>query len=108
MDTGVARRPIVEVEQYRRSLRSRLDPTAASLQLTFETVRARPGRVVFAEGEEERAIRAAVAFRNAGYGTPVLIDREERIRPTIQAPDPGGASALASHPHRPHTHTTPH
>src|SRR3546814_18535806 len=97
MDTGVARRPIVEVEQYRRSLRSRLDPTADSLQLTFETVRARPGRVVFAEGEEERAIRAAVAFRNAGYGTPVLIGREERIRQTIEASGLVGADDLEIH-----------
>src|SRR3546814_4626812 len=97
MDTGVARRPIVEVEQYRRSLRSRLEPTAASLQLTFETVRARPGRVVLAEGEEERAIRAAVAFRNAGYGTPVLIGREERIRQTIEASGLVGADDLEIH-----------
>ncbi|MBC7908693.1 MAG: NADP-dependent malic enzyme, partial [Rhodospirillaceae bacterium] len=47
-------------------------------------VRANPQRVVFAEGEEEKSIRAALAFRNAGYGTPVLIGREERIRETVQ------------------------
>ena len=48
----------------------------------FDRVRANPRRVVFAEGEEEKTIRAAVAFRNAGYGTPVLIGREERIAET--------------------------
>ena len=48
----------------------------------MESVRAKPQRVVFAEGEEEKLVRAAVAFRNAGYGTPVLIGREERVRAT--------------------------
>ncbi len=47
-------------------------------------MRARPKRVVFAEGEEEKIVRAAIAFRNAGYGTPVLIGREERVRATMQ------------------------
>jgi malate dehydrogenase (oxaloacetate-decarboxylating)(NADP+) len=49
----------------------------------MESVRAEPRRVVFAEGEEEKIVRAAVAFRNAGYGTPVLIGREERVRATL-------------------------
>ena len=59
------------------------DPTVASLHSMFETVRAAPKRVVFAEGEEERAIRSAIAFRSAGYGTPVLIGRESHIRETM-------------------------
>ena len=79
MDTGVARRPIIDMEAYTAELSARLDPTAGSLQRIFERVRANPRRVVFAEGEEERAIRAALAFRNAGYGTPILIGREELI-----------------------------
>ena len=49
----------------------------------MESVRAEPKRVVFAEGEEEKIVRAAVAFRNAGYGTPVLIGQEERVRATM-------------------------
>jgi len=48
-------------------------------------VRANPQRVVFAEGEEEKVIRAAIAFRNAGYGTPVLVGREEPINATVAA-----------------------
>jgi len=79
MDTGVARRPIIDMEAYVAELSARLDPTAGSLQRIFERVRANPRRVVFAEGEEERVIRAALAFRNAGYGTPILIGREELI-----------------------------
>jgi malate dehydrogenase (oxaloacetate-decarboxylating)(NADP+) len=83
MASGVARRPIKDMNAYHTSLRGRLDPTAASLQRIFDQVRANPQRVVFAEGEEESVIRAALAFRASGYGTPVLIGREERIRDTL-------------------------
>jgi malate dehydrogenase (oxaloacetate-decarboxylating)(NADP+) len=83
MDSGVARKPITDMRGYRAGLSARLDPTAASLQGIFEKVHANPQRVVFAEGEEERVIRAAITFRNAGFGTPVLVGREERIRDTI-------------------------
>ncbi|WP_207480641.1 NADP-dependent malic enzyme [Arenibaculum pallidiluteum] len=85
MDSGVARKPIIDMTGYRHALRARLDPTADSLQLIFEKVRANPRRVVFAEGEEERSIRAALAFRAAGYGTPVLIGREDVVRERIAA-----------------------
>jgi malate dehydrogenase (oxaloacetate-decarboxylating)(NADP+) len=85
MESGVARKPIIDMAGYRNALRARLDPTADSLQLIFEKVRANPKRVVFAEGEEERAIRAALAFRAAGYGTPVLIGREDVVRERIAA-----------------------
>ena len=84
MDSGVARRPITNMDAYRASLKGRLDPTAASLQRAFEEVRAAPKRVVFAEGEEDKTIRAALSFRDSGYGTPVLIGREERIRETLR------------------------
>jgi malate dehydrogenase (oxaloacetate-decarboxylating)(NADP+) len=83
MDSGVARKPITDMRAYRRQLSARLDPTAASLQGIFEKVHANPQRVVFAEGEEERVIRAAITFRNAGFGKPVLVGREERIQQTI-------------------------
>ncbi len=80
MDTGVARKPIEDIEAYRRTLRARLDTTADSLELIFDSVKREPRRVVFAEGEEERVIRAALQFKAAGYGTPVLVGREEVIR----------------------------
>ena len=83
MDSGVARRPIASMPAYRSGLRGRLDPTAASLQLIFDQVRTHPKRVIFAEGEEEKTIRAALSFRENGYGTPVLIARHERIRTTL-------------------------
>ena len=83
MDSGVARKPIVNMEAYRRALRARLDPTAAGLELIFESVRAHPKRVVFAEGEEEKTIRAALLFAESGFGSPVLIGRNARIRETM-------------------------
>ncbi len=85
MDSGVARKPIEDMEAYERQLSARLDPTAASLQSIFDKVRSSPRRVVFAEGEEEKTIRAAQAFYNAGLGTPILIGREERIQETMKA-----------------------
>jgi malate dehydrogenase (oxaloacetate-decarboxylating)(NADP+) len=85
MESGVARRPIADMNAYKHELRARLDPTADSLQLIFERVRAKKKRIVFAEGEDERVIRAALAYRQAGYGDPVLIGREENITATIKA-----------------------
>jgi malate dehydrogenase (oxaloacetate-decarboxylating)(NADP+) len=84
MDSGVARRPIIDMETYVASLKGRLDPSAGSLHLIFDRVQNNPKRVVFAEGEEEKVIRAAIAFRAAGYGTPVLVGRTERIEATIE------------------------
>jgi malate dehydrogenase (oxaloacetate-decarboxylating)(NADP+) len=85
MDSGVARKPIADMDAYVQQLSGRLDPTSASLQLIFEKVRQNPRRVVFSEGEEERTIRAAHAFSNAGLGRPVLIGRIDPIRESMKA-----------------------
>jgi malate dehydrogenase (oxaloacetate-decarboxylating)(NADP+) len=82
MDTGVARKPIVDMESYRVQLRSRRDPTASFLERVYERLRRRPQRVVFAEGEEEQVIRAAASFVHQGLGTALLVGREERVRET--------------------------
>ncbi|HTR83174.1 MAG TPA: NADP-dependent malic enzyme, partial [Reyranella sp.] len=84
MDSGVARRKIPDMAEYRRALAGRLDPTNHWLQSLFDQVKANPQRIVFAEGEEERTIRAAKMFRDNGYGTPVLIGREELVRDTMK------------------------
>ncbi|MCZ6589928.1 MAG: NADP-dependent malic enzyme [Alphaproteobacteria bacterium] len=84
MDSGVARRPIAIMESYKNELAQRLDPTAASIQAIYQTVRQNPRRVVFAEGESERAIRAAIAFQNAELGTPILIGRENVVHERIE------------------------
>lgn len=76
MDSGVATKPIEDMDAYRQSLRGRLNPTTSVLTLAYEGARANPKRVIFAEGEEEVVLRAAIAFREGGYGTPVLIGRK--------------------------------
>jgi malate dehydrogenase (oxaloacetate-decarboxylating)(NADP+) len=81
MDTGVARKPIEDMDAYRTELRSRLDPSAALMQNISGAVRAAPNkRVVFAEGEETAVIRAAWGFKQAELGTPILLGREDLIR----------------------------
>jgi malate dehydrogenase (oxaloacetate-decarboxylating)(NADP+) len=83
MDTGVARRPIADMDAYRNSLAQRLDPTAAILQRIQGAVRANPKRIVFAEGEEPSVIRAAYAFSELGLGQAILVGREEQTRRTM-------------------------
>ncbi|WP_341896180.1 NADP-dependent malic enzyme [Ferrovibrio terrae] len=83
--SGVARKPITDWAAYAAKLRARLNPTVGSLQIFFDQVVQNPKRVVFAEGEEETVIRAALEFRAAGYGTPILIGRSERIEATMKA-----------------------
>ena len=97
MESGVARRPMADLRKYGRTLSGRLDPTANALDAIMERVRASPKRVVFAEGEEEKVVRAAVAFRNAGYGTPVLIGREDRVRHTMAGLGLGVADGIEVH-----------
>ena len=80
METGVAQRPIIDMEGYQQELTARLDPTAASLGFIVERVRREPKRVVFAEGEESKVVRAAIAFRDQGLGTPILLGREDIVR----------------------------
>jgi len=75
--TGVAQKPIEDLEAYRQQLRGRLNPTVAVMSLAYEAARSNPKRVLFAEGEEPNVLRAAIAFKENGYGTPVLVGRED-------------------------------
>jgi malate dehydrogenase (oxaloacetate-decarboxylating)(NADP+) len=80
MDSGVARKPIADMAQYKMQLSARRDPIIGTLQRIFQRVRRTPKRVVFAEGEEEQMIRAAVSFAHNKLGTAILIGREETVR----------------------------
>ena len=81
MDTGVARKPIEDMDAYRASLAQRLDPTAAFLQkLQGAVLKAPNKRIVFAEGEEPTVIRAAHAFEAAGLGHAILVGRDELVK----------------------------
>ncbi len=84
MDTGVARKPIVDMDAYRATLRSRRDPAAGVLTRVFERLRRSPKRVAFAEGEEEQVIRAAASFVHQGLGSALLVGREDRVRETAK------------------------
>ncbi len=77
MDAGLATKPIEDFAAYRASLRARLNPTTSVLTLAYEGARAQPKRVIFAEGEEEVVLRAAIAFKEGGYGIPVLVGRDD-------------------------------
>ncbi|MCC7251808.1 NADP-dependent malic enzyme [Hyphomicrobium sp.] len=80
MDSGVARRPIVDMDAYVSRLNARLDPVSDWLQSIFERVRAEPRRIVFAEGEDPAVIRAANSYVAQGLGTPVLVGTESVVR----------------------------
>jgi malate dehydrogenase (oxaloacetate-decarboxylating)(NADP+) len=86
MDTGVARKPIADMDAYRESLAQRLDPAASFLQRIHGAVRREPTRkrIVFAEGEEPSVIRAAWAFKTQDLGEPVLVGREEQVKRNMQ------------------------
>ena len=83
-ETGVARRPIVNLDAYGEQLSARRDPIASTLQRIYGRVRRNPKRIVFAEGEEEPVMRAAIAYVNQGLGTAVLVGREQQIAETAQ------------------------
>ena len=92
MDSGVARKPITDMQAYRESLRARLNPTDAVLASAYEKARAKPKRVVFAEAEEDVVLRAAIAFKEGGYGTPVLVgvDETREMLSQLGVADPDG------------------
>lgn len=94
MESGVARKPIAHFDAYRTELRARLDLTASTLQLILDRVKSAPKRIVFAEGEEEKVIRAAVSFKNQGFGDPILIGRGDRIAETMRNAGLGEVNGL--------------
>ncbi len=85
METGVARRDIDDLEEYAQSLSARLDPFIATFQGIFDHVRADPCTVIFAEGEEDRMIRAANAYVAGGFGEAILVGRENVILEQLEA-----------------------
>ena len=85
MDSGVARKHLADIDEYTAQLSARLDPIAGTLQTVYDQVKSKPKRVVFAEGEEDRMIRAANSFATAGLGTAILIGRETEVEKTLVA-----------------------
>ena len=79
MDTGVAQKPIEDFDAYRTSLKARLNPTTSVLTQVYDAVKANPKRMIFAEAENEIVLRAAIQYRDFGYGEPVLVGRTEAV-----------------------------
>jgi malate dehydrogenase (oxaloacetate-decarboxylating)(NADP+) len=79
MDSGVAQKPITDMFAYRAQLRARQNPTTSVLTQVYEAARAKPKRVIFAEAEEDVVLRAAVQFKQDGYGVPVLVGRDAKV-----------------------------
>ena len=83
LESGVARMPIVDEDAYKNRLSARLDPAAEVMQPIYQKAKRLMKRVVFAEGEEEKVIRAALNFRELGLGIPVLVGRKENIEKSL-------------------------
>ena len=85
MDSGVARAPIIDMDAYRQRLSARLDPAASSLQIIMNKSKQNGKRMIFAEGEQEQVIRAAVAYKDMGLGEPILIGTQQIVRDNMAA-----------------------
>lgn len=79
MDSGVAQVRIDDFDEYKHALKSRLNPTTSVLTGVYNEARANPKRMVFAEAEEEVVLRAAIQFRDFGYGVPILVGRTKAV-----------------------------
>ncbi len=85
MDTGVARRPIVDMEGYEASLKARMDPTASILRALNARARANQSTIVFAEGDDPRVLRAAVMYQRSGFGKALVVGREDDVAKKLTA-----------------------
>ncbi len=84
MESGVARKRIENFETYQEQLKQRLDPTVTIMQGINSYIKKNQKKIVFADGEDENTLKAAIAFRNSKLGTPVLIGKEEKIKEQIK------------------------
>ena len=84
MDSGVARKPINDFELYKDQLKQRLDPTVTIMQGINTYIKKNHKKIVFADGEDENTLKAAIAFKNSKLGTPILIGKEEKIKEQIK------------------------
>ncbi|MCB2129139.1 MAG: NADP-dependent malic enzyme [Rhodobacteraceae bacterium] len=85
MDTGVARRPIIDMDAYELNLKTRMDPTASILQGIHTRARQAQARMIFAEGDDPRVLRAAVAYQRAGLGKALVVGREQDVKEKLAA-----------------------
>ena len=84
MDTGVARRPIIDIEAYEVSLKSRMDPTASILRGLNIRARTAQARMIFAEGDDPRVLRAAVNYQRSGLGKALVVGRASDVKAKLE------------------------
>ncbi len=108
MDTGVARRPIIDMEGYENTLKSRMDPTQSILRSLSARARAAQSTVIFAEGDDIRVLRAAVLYQRSGLGKALVVGRENDIAEKLIAEgmsDAVGELAIVNAANTPHLDT---
>ncbi|RWR47327.1 NADP-dependent malic enzyme [Sinirhodobacter ferrireducens] len=91
MDTGVARRPIIDMDAYVLGLKTRMDPTASILQGIQARARQAQATMIFAEGDDPRVLRAAVAYQRNGMGRALVVGRENDVREKLETAGLGDA-----------------
>ena len=84
MDSGVAQRPIKDFDAYINELEARLDPSVGLMQGINSKIKKSKKRIVFAEGEDEESLKAAIAFKNYGLGEPILIANKEKLNESLK------------------------
>lgn len=85
MDTGAARRPIIDMDAYELSLKSRMDPTASILRGLNARARQAQSRMIFAEGDDPRVLRAAVMYQRSGFGKALVVGRPDDVKEKLEA-----------------------
>ncbi|GAA6200711.1 NADP-dependent malic enzyme [Aquicoccus sp. SU-CL01552] len=85
MDTGAARRPIIDMDAYELTLKSRMDPTASILRGLNARARAAQARMIFAEGDDPRVLRAAVTYQRSGFGKALVVGRPGDVKAKLEA-----------------------
>ena len=91
MDTGAARRPIIDMDAYELSLKSRMDPTASILRGLNARARQAQSRMIFAEGDDPRVLRAAVMYQRSGFGKALVVGRADDVKDKLEATGLGDA-----------------
>jgi malate dehydrogenase (oxaloacetate-decarboxylating)(NADP+) len=91
MDTGAARRPIIDMEAYEISLKSRMDPTASILRGLNARARSAQSRMIFAEGDDPRVLRAAVTYQRSGFGKALVVGRPDDVKAKLETAGLGDA-----------------
>jgi malate dehydrogenase (oxaloacetate-decarboxylating)(NADP+) len=93
MDTGAARRPIIDMDGYELSLKTRMDPTASILRGINARARSSQARMIFSEGHDERVLRAAVMYQREGFGNAIVVGRESVVKAKLKEAGLGDAVA---------------